>query len=115
MHDENSEPRPGAADARTLRIPPEGQLAATALLDAVISQSAGASNEANLQALGRALSILTPGELYPPEELPDAGDITAAAMVCISWLANKLAVTTGTSMEAEISELRAFLDSVAEH
>jgi hypothetical protein len=46
--------------------------------------------------------------------LPDQGDLAGSAVVCIAWLANRLAASSSVDVEDVVAELRAFIDSVSE-
>jgi hypothetical protein len=96
------------------RIPAGGARAAHILLDAVVSQSTGQSVQANVDAMTIALSSLTLENADSPEIVPSPGDIVGSAVVCISWLATRLAASSGRDIEDVIVDLRAFLESVSE-
>ncbi|WP_368496714.1 hypothetical protein [Herbiconiux sp. A18JL235] len=93
-------------------VPPGGTLAAHVLLDAVVSQSPDAPLAGNIAVLELALQRLTPDSGLPADEIPNPGDTVAAAIVCLSWLAARLAAKTGTSLEEVVGDLREFVDSL---
>jgi hypothetical protein len=98
--------------AEDAQIPPMGARAARVLLDAVISQSAAQSTEANIKAMSVALAALTPDEADAPLR-PDPSDIVGASVVCISWLAAHLAAAKSVDLEDVIADLREFLAAVS--
>ena len=73
-------------------IPPTGARAAHVLLDAVVSQSATQSPEANVNAMQLALASLAEPEAGDPrgsDPRPGPGDVVGASVVCITWLATR--------------------------
>ncbi|MCS5716782.1 hypothetical protein N1027_01380 [Herbiconiux sp. CPCC 205763] len=103
--------REGTVDSG--RIPAGGARAAHILLDAVVSQSTGQTVQANVEAMTLALSSLTIENPDSPDAVPSPGDIVGSAVVCISWLATRLATTSGRDIEDVIVDLRTFLESVS--
>ncbi|MCS5731482.1 hypothetical protein N1031_17105 [Herbiconiux moechotypicola] len=93
------------------QIPPKGARAANVLLDAVISQSATQSTEANIRAMSVALAALASEE--PTDDEPEPSDVVGAAVVCISWLSAHLAAASAVDLEDVVADLRDFLDSVS--
>lgn len=98
------------------QIPRLGALAASVLLDAVISQSSGQSMEANISAMSVALEALTagPDEGSEGREQPEPSDVVGAAVVCISWLAAHLAAANSVDLEDVVADLRGFIEDVSE-
>lgn len=95
-------------------IPAGGARAAHILLDAVVSQSTGQTVQANIEAMTIALSSLTLENPDSPETMPSPGDIVGSAVVCISWLATRLAASSDRDIEDVIVDLRSFLESVSD-
>ncbi|MDO9396869.1 MAG: hypothetical protein Q7T71_10020 [Herbiconiux sp.] len=97
-------------------IPPTGARAAHVLLDAVVSQSPTQSPEANVNAMQLALASLAEPEAGDPrgsDPRPGPGDVVGASVVCITWLATRLADAGGLDLEDVVAELRDFVDRMA--
>jgi hypothetical protein len=84
-------------------------------LDAVVSQSTSQTAEANVAAMTLALSNLIADRRGDDDATPpDMGDLAGSAVVCIAWLANRLAASSSVDVEGVVAELRAFIDSASE-
>jgi hypothetical protein len=99
-------------------MPESGRLAASVLLDAVVSQSPEKSESENRMALDMALALLieTDDGGYHDERNPDsiidASDLVGAAIVLTSWLISRLAEARGSDVAEVAGELRTFIGGV---
>lgn len=100
-------------------MPESGRLAASVLLDAVVSQSPERSENENRVALDIALALLVePDEFVTddgarhPDSIIDASDIVGASIVLTSWLISRLAEARETDVADVAGELRSFIGSV---
>ncbi|MDO9352396.1 MAG: hypothetical protein Q7T55_01785, partial [Solirubrobacteraceae bacterium] len=116
------EPRMSNPETDRRTMPAAAAIAANTLLDAVISQTgdpearhattSDAETDANVQSMETALGRLVGSANDDDALVPDAGDIALSSVVCISWLAARLAQASGSELELVIAELREFIDSV---
>jgi hypothetical protein len=99
-------------------MPESGRLAASVLLDAVVSQSPDKSESENRMALDMALALLIEtddghdGDERNPDSIIDASDLVGAAIVLTSWLVSRLAESRGTDVTDVAGELRSFIGGV---
>ena len=101
---------------RMTEMPESGRIAASVLLDAVVSQSADRSETENRIALDLALALLVEPDEYAtsdgernPDSIVDASDLVGASIVLTSWLVSRLAEARGTDVASVASELRSFI------
>ncbi|MCU1479692.1 MAG: hypothetical protein JWQ19_478 [Subtercola sp.] len=97
-------------------MPESGRLAASVLLDAVVSQSPEKSEDENRLALDLALALLVePDDLETddgerhPDSIIDASDLVGASIVLTSWLISRLAEARQTDVAEVAGELRSFI------
>lgn len=91
--------------------PPAAALrAATALIDAISMFSPTASESENRRALDRALC----GGISPCSTMSSREDIASAAVICMQWLAYRVAEHAGRSREEVLWSLREFLEALGQ-
>ncbi|WP_188678829.1 hypothetical protein [Subtercola lobariae] len=93
-------------------MPDSGRLAASVLLDAVVSQNPENSEAENRVALDMALALLVAdddADERNPASIIDASDLVGAAVVLSSWLISRLAEARGVDIADVAVELRAFI------